>query len=361
VVLELGEALTRLGWAADYAGPESIGADTWYPAGLEERRRLLTGYLRGRAAEFDVLDYDHAYGPADRRALPADRLLVARSVLLIHNVARAAISHRPGLRRWAGNVLLSQRRRVAGQRAAAVANEACAAADLVNVCNSDEAAVLRRHDIPAEKVVVFPFGLTASRRTALESVPLTPPDRPCVAFVGTFDPRKGMREFPRIVTNVLAALPDCRFKLMGTKGMLRTANEVLASFPRRARRSITVVPEFQPAELPRLLGDCSVGVFPSAVEGFPFGVLEMIACGLPVVAYRAPGAPMMLPDDDLMPVRDAAGIAARVVSMLSNPEMLTAARAAARRRSRDFDWDRIARQTAATYEERLTAVRRGGN
>ena len=38
----------------------------------------------------------------------------------------------------------------------------------------------------------------------------------------------------------------------------------------------------------------SAGAFPSHCEGFPFGVLEMLAAGLPVVAYRAPGAPMMI-------------------------------------------------------------------
>lgn len=357
VVLELGDALARRGWVTAFACPDEIGAGDWYPATPERRQRLLTDYLLRRAQEFDVLDYDHASGPADRSVFPRSTLLVARSVLLVHNVARTPIPPRSGVRRRIGAILLRRRRRLAQERAADVATRACAAADLVNVCNADEAAELRRRGIPGEKLVVFPFGLTPERRAALAAVDLTPPARPCVAFVGTFDPRKGMRDFPRIVADTVAAVPACRFKLLGTAGMLRTADEVYAEFPARLRPALDVVPRFDPAGLPSLLADCSVGVFPSAVEGFPFGVLEMLAAGLPVVAYRVPGPPEMLPADYLVPHGDAAGIATRLAALLRDPARLAAARSWARRRAADFDWDDIAARTAAVYDARLAALR----
>ncbi len=328
-------------------------ADTSRPAGTVP----LAAYLRARAGAFDVVEYDHGSLPLPRADLPARPLLVARSVLLAQLVEAARIPRRPGLRRLAGAVVRgpAERRRLAAHSAAAA--RTCAEADLVNLCNDDERLALTAAGVPPEKLVVLPFGLTAARRAVLEAVGAAPPPAPRVAFVGTFDPRKGMRDFPRLVGALAGAVPGVRFTLAGTAGMLRTAGEVLAEFPPRLRPLLTVVPKFAPAELPGLLADCSAGAFPSAVEGFPFGVLEMLACALPVVAYRAPGAPMMLGPEWLVPRGDALGVAAKLAALLRDPAALAAARLAARARSRDFDWDEVAARTAAEYERRLSARR----
>jgi glycosyltransferase involved in cell wall biosynthesis len=178
-----------------------------------------------------------------------------------------------------------------------------------------------------------------------------------VGYVGTFDPRKGMRDFPGIVAGVCRAVPATRLRLIGTRGMLTTADEVLAEFPRAVRDRIEVIPTFDPAALPELLAGCSVGVFPSAVEAFGFGVLEMLAAAVPVIAYRAPGPPVMLPDEYLVGRGDIGGMVAKVVGLLKDPTRLRAARAWARGRAADFDWDDIAARTAAEYERRLARLR----
>jgi glycosyltransferase involved in cell wall biosynthesis len=357
VYIEMSEALRRVGWDVTLVGPEMIAPGQWFETPQSDRPRLLKQYLAGVASAFDVVDFDHGYLPYPRSEFPASTLLVARSVLLVHFFLRIEIPPRPGLRRWIGKYLYGPARRRAWEESAAIATRTCTAADLLNLCNDDEALELQRHGLPAEKMVVLPFGLSAARRACLETVDLTPPARPCVAFVGTFDPRKGMRDFPHIVSKVVEAVPDVRFKLLGTTGMLQSAAEVYAEFPRRLRPALDVVPRFGPQELPKLLADCSVGMFPSLVEGFPFGVLEMLAAGLPVIAYRAPGPPMMLPEDNLVPPGDATAMAAKLALRLRHREALGAARAAARSRSRDFEWDKIAVKTAAIYEERLACLR----
>jgi hypothetical protein len=50
-------------------------------------------------------------------------------------------------------------------------------------------------------------------------------------------------------------------------------------------------------------------------------------------------------------------VAARLAALLNDREKLLAARNWARPRSRDFDWDDVARRTAAEYERRLGALR----
>jgi len=105
---------------------------------------------------------------------------------------------------------------------------------------------------------------------------------------------------------------------------------------------IEVIPEFDPAELPRLLAGCAVGVFPSAVEGFPFGVLEMLAAGPAGGRVPGSGSPAMLPDEYLVPRGDTAAVAAKLAELLADPECLTTARRWAVARAAEFRWEDIA-------------------
>lgn len=353
VYLESAAAFRTLGWQADVVGVDEIAAAT-APADQATR---LGEYLRRRAGEYDVVEYEHSRLPLPRRDFSASTLMVARSVLLTHHLLRYPIPNRPGLRYSAAAILKGPLRRKELLDSIADGTRTFAEADVANVSNDDDAVELQRCGIDAGKIVVFPFGLLKTRRRELEAAPLAPPERPAVAFVGTFDPRKGMRIFPQLVESVIRAVPGIRFKLIGTAGMLRTADEVYRQFPAALRPAIEVIPQFDPHELPHLLGDCSVGVFPSLVEGFGFGVLEMLCAGLPVVAFQAPGPPMMLADEYLVAKNDAAAMAARVVALLKNQDRLAAARVAARERSRDFDWDEIIGRTADEYERRLQVLR----
>jgi glycosyltransferase involved in cell wall biosynthesis len=90
-------------------------------------------------------------------------------------------------------------------------------------------------------------------------------------------------------------------------------------------------------------------MFPSYVEGFPLGVLEMLAAHLPVVAFDAPGAPMMLPPDWLVPPGDEAGLARALVGLLAERNALERNRRRARTIADGFSWDDIARKTAEAY------------
>lgn len=344
VYVEVAAALRQLGCETTLVGPDETGP--------------LRDYLRTHAAEYDTVEYEHHALPYPRSDFPPGTLFVARSVLLTHHQLTTPIPTRPRLRAVVGHWLFGRSRRRQLERTAADATTTCREADLVNVPNLDDAAALAAHGVPPEKIVVLPFGLTPERRAALARAADTPPT-PTVAFVGTFDPRKGMRDFPRIVRGVCDPVPAARFKLIGTRGMLHTADEVLAVFPHRLRPRVEVIPAFEPAELPGLLAGCAAGVFPSAVEGFPFAVLEMLAAGLPVVAYRAPGLPVMLPDEFLATRRDAAALADKLVALLTHPVRLAAARTWATARAAEFRWDDVARRTIDRYAGELGA-RRGG-
>jgi len=222
-------------------------------------------------------------------------------------------------------------------------------ADLINVANYSDKEELIRNGISEEKIVVIPYGISRSMRSAFDAVSSEVPEEPKVVFVGSFYKRKGSADFPKILENIYNEITTVKFKLLGTGGNER---DILAKFPGKMRGSIEVIPYFPSDDLPGLLSSCSVGVFPSYVEGFGFGVLEMLAASIPVIAYNVPGPPMMLPPEYLVFRGDAKNMSSKVVALLKDEVKLKAARIWAKERSQQFSWQRIAEVTSRIYLER---------
>jgi glycosyltransferase involved in cell wall biosynthesis len=354
VLVELAAELEKLGWACDKVCLPDLAPSR--PRG-QARQPLyaaaLRAYLREHAGRYDVIDYDHVYLPYPRSDFAGETLFVARSVLLQHQVASVRPSKRKTGRALAGALLKGASRRRELAMTVRLAHATLAQADLVNVSNDDAKKDLIDVGLPPQKLVVLPYGLSRRSRALFRRVPSEPPGEPLIGFVGTFDFRKGAMDFPQIVERIVHWSPSARFRLVGTKGMFKTQKQVLLFFPRSLRSRIEVVPRFHPDELAELLAPCAIGVFPSYVEGFPFGVLEMLAASMPVIAYRSPGAPMMLPHEYLVEPGDVGAMSRKVVALLHDESVLADARAWARRRSEDFSWQPIAAETARVYTEAL--------
>lgn len=319
----------------------------------------LRQFLREKSSEFEAVEFDHESLPCPRLEFFQECLMVARSVLLVHHLQRIRLPRRVTLRSALGEYVRGPGRARFEARRVAEATRTIEQADLVNVSSDhDKAELVRRGITEPNKIVVLPFGLSNARRVQFDrTTTVAAPAGKIVVFVGTFDWRKGAADFPEIVRQVCDAVPAARFRLLGTRGLMRTAREVYALFPRRLRAKIEVVPEFEPDELPGRLSDCAAGVFPSYYEGFGFGVLEMLAAAIPVVAYGVPGPPMMLGPQWLVPAGDVTGMAQKVIAILKDPAALAVARIEARQASEPFDWTTIARQTLQVYSERLRAKR----
>lgn len=353
VLLELGDALRPLGWECEYAGPPELGLDLATAGNTDDRdiARATRDYLLRRAGEFDVVDYDLQYLPYPRSDFPAGPRFVARSVLLVHYLLSRApreVEHWPHrVKAWLTRSREKTRRM--HQTWVEDARLTVAQADLVNLCNEDERAVLLSEGAAPEKIVVIPFGLNAGEFEALGGTNARRTDPPRVCFVGTFDGRKGGGDLPRILARVAQRVPGCQFRLLGTAGLHQTREAVLSFFPPGLRDRLEIVPHYPRSELAQRLDGCALGVFPSYFEGFPFGVLEMLAAGLPVVAYRSPGPPETLTDDLLVPPGDVDAMADRVVALLGDEPARARTAAWARARARAFTWEAAARTTDACY------------
>ncbi|MGJ3241825.1 MAG: glycosyltransferase family 4 protein [Opitutales bacterium] len=231
--------------------------------------------------------------------------------------------------------------------------------DLVVVANSLDRDRLLENGLPPARVAVIPFALDDARHASLGALPVTPQtDPPVLVFLGTFDYRKGCLDIRTAFRRLRQAIPDLRLRLIGTRGMIRDEAGVLAAFPKHLRSAVDVTPHFRREDLPGLLTGARAGVFPSYWEGFGLGVVEMLAAGLPVAAYRAPGPADILPAEWLAAPGDVNGLVAHLLPWLLDDEPTRTERAARARRIADpYRWDRMARETEELYRDCLARRR----
>jgi glycosyltransferase involved in cell wall biosynthesis len=98
-----------------------------------------------------------------------------------------------------------------------------------------------------------------------------------------------------------------------------------------------------------------VYAMPSIREGLPIALLEAMACGLPCVASRLPGATDVMIEDGvngcLVPPGDAAGFASALGDAIADPGEAARMGAAARRTVEErYTMARVADIWLATYE-----------
>lgn len=358
VTLDLAEGLRENGVSPDFYPPvENPFSRPGYAAGLAE-------YLRANASNYDVIDYPYHVHSWVKETPGSDRILkVTRVTLLAQHRGAIPVPQAPVTLVSSGKAAL---RKLLGRTPPPLHTAEMEAhmernlseADVVTVGNTMDRTRLSALGYPEEKIAVLPYGLTREgfRRFDRARETVGKERERIIAFVGTFDFRKGCLDFPEIVERVLAELPDTRFRLLGTKGMFQTREKVLGRFPRRLRGSLDIYPTFDPKELPGLLASCQVGMFPSYWEGFGIAVVEMLAAGLPVVAYDTPGPCDILPAQWLRPAGDVQGMAAQLIRLLREAGASGNVQRAVET-SRQFDWTAIAAETLAIYQRELARIR----
>ena len=318
--------------------------------------RKAAAHIRKNAHRFDVIDALIGTVPDSKDSLGFKGLLVARSVglYLLYDRFERALEERSSRRRKGkllGRLFYGfTRRRILSASERAVRN-----ADLLNVPNEKEAECLRGKFGTERRIIVQPYGLTDARRNALRAAAARVEVRLAqqrVCFIGMWSPRKGAFDWPQIIQRVRAEIPGAQFRFLGTMLDAETIRHDLGA---DVASEIELISEFQPDELPELLSDCTVGAFPSYVEGFGLAVIEQLAAGLPVVAYDTAGPRDIL----LRAFPDAlvsSGAAAEFAATLCRLMRLNADEYRERSQrsigvASGYFWPQIARETAQAYRE----------
>ena len=250
--------------------------------------------IRQMETQYDLIQADQGTLPASKKYLKTNAVVVYHSHGLQH-FQKEYGNRAPSRSETQGSLL----GRAAGYvshkltRPDVLVDKCIQEADVISAMNRDEYAFAQSR-YPDKKVVLKPNGLTAARMRHLREAGREAEDKleqPTVGFIGVWNPRKGALDLPDIFQVIRRRHPDVQFHLMGTG---RPADIVLNDFPPSLREAIDVTPSYAYDELPNLLSDVTVGVLPSYIEGFGLAVLEMLAAGIPTVAYDVPGPRDML-------------------------------------------------------------------
>lgn len=344
---DLGHEVTLIG------GDEFVDLPAIHPEFLDEYAKKIKAFIQRKGSDFDVVEFEYLYLPFNREEFSKDILLVARSILLELHLKKIKIPKFNGLRSFAGSALYGVKRRRNLERRLNNALQSLRCADFVNVPNPLDKKVLIESGVSKEKVGVAPYGMSSSRREALLTKRAAG-DTFEIAFVGTFDPRKGAVEFPKLWSEIKKSVPHAKLKLLGTSAMFPDSESVKKTFPQKLRSSIEVVEKFKSEDLPELLKESSCGIFPSHLESFGFGVLEMMAASLPVSVYETPGPEMLVPPEWQSRRGDYKALAEIVIGWAKDQDILEKAQRVARERAATFTWEVSSKAILEEYLAKIT-------
>ena len=201
-------------------------------------------------------------------------------------------------------------------------------ASAVTVMNEEMRRVVVDLGVPPDKVRVLPMGVELGRIRAAERPAQRQPGR--LVFVGRLVEKKGVE----ILLDALQQLPaglDWSLDLVGD-GPLRSSLEEKA---RPLGERVVFRGQQSAADLAGLLAGAEVAVFPSVrarsgdQDGLPVALLEAMAAGTPIVASDLPGlsdavaggtdGAELPPAGVLVEPGDAAGLAAAIGRLLTDP------------------------------------------
>lgn len=323
---------------------------------------------RHRAVGFDVLEGpDYLAEAAESRVAAPDVPYIAKlhtSLLFVRQIEREVLGPVGRLRaRWAawrrglppdwspGHP--TSRREIADVRSA----DGVAAPS-----HSIGSRVVKEWGVDPARVATYPYPFTP----AADYLAVKPgSDQPVVTFVGRLEIRKGVENLARAVPLVRRAVPGARFRFVGGTLGSRTPGVTMELRLKRMLAGHTGAVEFMgrraPEELPGLLADTAVCVFPSLWESFGFVALEAMAAARPVVASQNCGLAELIDQGRvgrLVDPRSPADIAAKLVEILQDGRLRRELGEAGRARVlSEFGVDAVGPRQEAHYEQVAAGVR----
>ncbi|MFI9815696.1 glycosyltransferase family 4 protein [Saccharothrix variisporea] len=232
-------------------------------------------------------------------------------------------------------------------------------ADALITCSSAmRTEVAHLFEVDAEQVTVLHNGIEPRRwrvrsdDVAAARAKYSSDGAPLLLFFGRLEWEKGVQD-------LIAALPRIRRAHRGARLVVAgegTHGQWLVEQARKhkVRRAVDFVGHLSDRELAGVLSAADAVVLPSRYEPFGIVALEAAAAGTPLVASTAGGLGEVVLDGvtglSFAP-GDVEALARAVRSVLDDrPSAVRRAKAAKARLATDFDWTRIARDTAAVYE-----------
>lgn len=206
---------------------------------------------------------------------------------------------------------------------------------------------------PEDRIVVHHIGVDTERFAPDDSPRATSE----ILFVGRLVEKKGLIHLLRAMPRIQAAFPAATLTVAGN-GALRQSLEQEAA---RLGVNVTWLGVQTPDQVRALMRRATLLCAPSIVgsdgnaEGLPMSIAEAQASGLPVVVFPSGGSAEGVVEGEtgfVLPPGDEAGLADRIIALLTDPERCRRFSHAAREWAlREFDLETQTRKLEAIYDE----------
>lgn len=167
---------------------------------------------------------------------------------------------------------------------------------------------------------------------------------------------KGVRYFVEAIPEVVKREPRARFVILGRGSEKQALTDLAAEL---GVADYLVFAGYQ-EDMARFYSAMDVSVLTSLTEGLSIALLESMSHGLPVVVTRVGGNPEVVLDGEtgfLVPPKDTAAFADKVVSLLQDRDLRVRMGSAGRTRiDREFRLGDVAARYLGVYEELLSSA-----
>ncbi len=209
-----------------------------------------------------------------------------------------------------------------------------------------------------KKVNVFPLPYTPSPESL--NIPLDTLTN-TVSFIGRLEIRKGVIDLAKAIPLILAKRPQTKFRFVGRviesphprQNMLEYLQELLQPY----LKSIEFTGKLRSEQIPSVLSNTDICVFPSLWESFGYVCLEAMAAGRGIVGSSSGGMAEMLNSDKvgrLVPPKSPEKIAQAVLELLTAPQLRQQLGYAARARViEQYNIERIGSLQEASYRRAI--------
>lgn len=292
---ELKEEYERQGHSVDILDFSII-----YPNGYTTFKKIFEPlytyqfwkYLKQHAHKYDVIDANVECIPYSKASFGFKGLLLARShgMRPVYMLAEKIKSYKDELIKEGSNISFKTKlgniyRSVQKHTGLKEFYDSVKYADLVHCLNQAEFDFLWEYGLPEEKLVIISNGLLDSLIKKYAEVNIAEKTN-SICFIGAWTIRKGIKDFDKIISVIkLNSKIENLLLLGGNYDEAYTRKD----FSAKNQSLLKIYPHFKPPEIPSYIKQCKVGIFPSYLEGFGLAIVEQLACGIPVVAYKIPG------------------------------------------------------------------------
>ena len=221
------------------------------------------------------------------------------------------------------------------------------------------AAVLRDHDVDAERIVVIRSAVDTTQFDAASDCAAfradfgIPKDALILAAAGQLIPRKGHRYLLEAIAGLRLQHPQVRLIIFG-EGYLN--NQLRAQASSLGLGDVVQFAGFR-EDLDDFMGCFDIFVHPALAEGLGVATLKAAAAGVPVVGLHAGGLPEAIADGVtgvLVPAEDVMALQEAIVTLINSDDVRQRMGAAGRERMQnEFSIDTMAAKHIALYESVL--------